>query len=52
MLLVVSRLGKQNLILRYNWLQDYNPKIDWETGEVQMSQYSIWYEGGCAVYQE
>ena len=28
MLLAISGLGKQSLILDYNWLKDYNPKID------------------------
>jgi len=28
MLLTVSGLGKQNLILGYDWLKDHNPKID------------------------
>jgi len=28
MFLAVSRLGKQSLILGYNWLKDHNPKID------------------------
>jgi len=28
MLLAVSGLGKQNLILGYNWLKDHKPKID------------------------
>jgi len=28
MLLAVSGLGKQNLILGYDWLKDHNPKID------------------------
>jgi len=37
MLLAVSELGKQSLILGYNWLKDYNPKIDWEKGEVEMT---------------
>jgi len=30
MLLAVSGLGKQNLILSYDWVKDHNPKIDWE----------------------
>jgi len=34
MLLAVSGLGKQSLILGYNWIKDHNPKIDWEKGEV------------------
>jgi len=28
MLLAVSGLGKQSLILGYDWLKDYNPRID------------------------
>jgi len=28
MLLAISGLGKQNLILGYDWLKDHNPKID------------------------
>jgi len=28
MLLAVFRLGKQSLILGYNWLKDHNSKID------------------------
>jgi len=35
-MLAVSRLGKQSLILGYDWLKDHNPKIDWEKGEVKM----------------
>jgi len=27
-LLAISRLGKQSLILGYNWLKDHNPKVD------------------------
>jgi len=38
MLLVVSRLGKQSLILGYDWLKDHNPRIDWEKGEVEMTR--------------
>jgi len=28
MLLAISRLGKESLILGYDWLKDHNPKID------------------------
>jgi len=28
MLLAISRLGKQSLILGYDWLKDHNPKVD------------------------
>jgi len=49
MLLAVSRLGKQSLILGYNWLKDHNPKIDWEKGEVEMTCCPLQCEGGCAL---
>jgi len=52
MLLAVSRLGKQSLILGYNWLKDHNPKIDWEKGEVGMTCCSLWCEGGHALRKE
>jgi len=52
MLLAVSRLGKQSLILGYDWLKDHNPKIDWEKGEVKMTRCPLWCEGGCALWKE
>jgi len=38
MLLAISRLGKQSLILGYNWLKDHNPKVDWKKEEVEMTR--------------
>ena len=26
---VVTNLGKQDIILRFTWLQEHNPEIDW-----------------------
>jgi len=52
MLLAISRLGKQSLILGYDWLKDHNPKIDWEKGEVEMTCCPLCYEGGCALWKE
>jgi len=52
MLLGVSGLGKQNLILGYNWLKDYNPKINWEKGEVEMTRCPLRCEGGRALRKE
>ena len=49
MLLVVLGLGKQSLILGYDWLKDHNPKIDWEKEEVEMTRCPLRYEGGCAL---
>jgi len=49
MLLAVSGLGKQSLILGYDWLKDHNPKIDWEKGEVEMTCCPLRCEGGCAL---
>jgi len=52
MLLAVSGLGKQNLILGYDWLKDHNPKIDWEKGEVKMTRCPLRCEGGRALQKE
>jgi len=52
MLLAISRLGKQNLILGYNWLKDHNPKIDWEKGEVKMTCCPLCCEGGHTLWKE
>ena len=46
MLLAVSGLGKQSLILGYNWLKDHNPKVDWEKGEVEITHCPLWCEKG------
>jgi hypothetical protein len=34
----VTHLGKQSMILGYNWLRNYNPEINWQTKEVKMSR--------------
>ena len=52
MLLAVSRLGKQSLILGYDWLKDHNPRINWEKGEVKMTHCPLQCEGGCALRKE
>jgi len=52
MLLAVSGLGKQSLILGYDWLKDHNPKIDWEKGEVGMTHCPLRCEGGYALWKE
>ena len=51
-LLAVSRLGKQSLILGYNWLKDHNPIIDWEKEEVEMTCCLLRCEGRCALQKE
>jgi len=52
MLLAVSGLGKQSLILGYDWLKNHNPKIDWEKGEVEMTCCPLHCEGGRALRKE
>jgi hypothetical protein len=39
--LAVTHLGKQSLILGYNWLQNHNPEINWQTKDVKMSRYPL-----------
>jgi predicted aspartyl protease len=34
----VTRLGKQSMILGYNWLRNNNPEINWQTKDVKMSR--------------
>jgi hypothetical protein len=36
--LAVTHLGKQSLILGYNWLCNHNPQINWQTKDVKMSR--------------
>jgi hypothetical protein len=36
--LAVTRLGKQSMILGYNWLRNHNPEINWQTKDVKMSR--------------
>jgi len=52
MLLAVSGLGKQSLILGYNWLKNHNPKVDWEKGKVEMTCCPLQCEGECTQRKE
>jgi hypothetical protein len=36
--LAITHLGKQSLILGYNWLRNHNPEINWKTKDVKMSR--------------
>jgi len=52
MLLAVSGLGKQSLILGYNWLKDHNPKVNWEKGEIEMTRCLLQYKEGRVLRKE
>jgi hypothetical protein len=39
--LAITRLGKQSLILGYNWLCNHNPEINWQTKDVKMSRCPV-----------
>jgi len=52
MLLAVSGLGKQSLILGYNWLKDHNPKVNWEKEEVEMTRCPLRCEGERTLRKE
>jgi len=52
MLLAISGLGKQSLILGYNWLKNHKPKIDWEKKEVKMICCPLQCKRGCALWKK
>jgi len=52
MLLAIFGLGKQSLILGYDWLKDHNPRIDWEKGEVKMTRCPLWCEERHILWKE
>jgi hypothetical protein len=37
----VTHLGKQSMILGYNWLRKHNPEINWQTKDIKMSHCHI-----------
>jgi hypothetical protein len=39
--LAVMHLGKQSLILGYNWLHNHNPEINWQTKDIKMSRCPV-----------
>jgi hypothetical protein len=39
--LAVTHLGKQSLILGYNWLCNHNPEINWHMKDVKMSRCPV-----------
>jgi hypothetical protein len=39
--LAITCLGKQSLILGYNWLCNHNPEINWQTKDVKMSHCPV-----------
>jgi hypothetical protein len=39
--LVVTHLGKQSLILGYNWLCNHSPEFNWQTKDVKMSRCPV-----------
>jgi hypothetical protein len=41
--LAITCLWKQSLILGYNWLQNHNPEINWQTKDVKMSHCPLQY---------
>jgi hypothetical protein len=47
--LAVTCLGKQSLILGYNWLRNHNPEINWQTKDVKMSRCLSGDTGGIST---
>jgi hypothetical protein len=39
--LAVTYLGKQSLILVYNWLQNHNLEINWQTKDIKISRCPV-----------
>ena len=38
---LVTDLGKEQMILGLPWLKEYNPKIDWATGMIDINSIKI-----------
>ena len=51
-LLAVSSLRRQSMILGYTWLKHHNLEVNWQTGKVQMNQYSPRCKGYCVIWKE
>jgi len=51
MFLAVSNFRKQSMILGYIWLKNHNPKVNWQTREVQINQCPPQCEG-CYMIQK
>jgi len=43
---------RDSIVLGYNWLKDYNSKVDWKKGEVEITRCSLRCEGGCILWKE
>ena len=42
----VSSIGHKAIILGHTWLAEYNPDINWHTGEVKMTPRLLWTHRG------
>ena len=38
---LVTNLGKEQMILGLPWLKEYNPKINWATGTIDIDSIKI-----------
>jgi len=41
--LLVTNLGSHDLFLGYDWLQKYNPTINWKDSSINLQNYRQWY---------
>jgi len=48
----VYNLGKTNVILGMLWLQAYDLEINWKTGKVKITRYSLLCEGNTKLKWE
>ena len=50
--LPVTNIGQNNMILGLPWLKENNPRIDWRTGQIELTRQQTMKEQITAIAQQ